>query len=108
MTANREKQTETGLAQAFAIEATRRWLSTESGSSRNASAIEVLLDATHAALSRGDAPPWKESTDLASAARLIAQAPPSADTRIRGRDLERWWAARLARIEAICREEACE
>ena len=53
MTANSEKQTETGLAQVFAIEVTRRWLSAEGGSSRNASAIEVLLAATHAALSRG-------------------------------------------------------
>lgn len=108
MTGNRDNPAETGKAQLSALETAQRWLASEGGSSRNVEALSALLETTRIALARGDEPPRKESTDLAAAADLIRRRPAAADARVRGRDLERWWAARRTRIEAKCREEGCE
>ncbi len=109
MDRNSSKPAETGNPQVYALEVTRGWLEQVGGRRRIPSALEALLEATQTAVARGEPPPEKDSLTLTELWRLSKDDfRQHAVTPLRGREVERWWAAREEHLRQVCADCECQ
>ena len=108
MEQNSSKPIETGNPQVFALEVARDWLDREGGRRRIPSALQELLEATLTAVGRGESPPEKDSLTLTDLWRLSNGAHRQDNVSpLRGREVERWWAAREEHLHQVCADHGC-
>ena len=109
MAANSSKPDETRNTQVFALEVARRWLAREGGRTRAAIMVDALLESTATALTRGEAPPDKDSATLLAIWQATKQVGASESGSLpKGSELRNWWSARAEQLRQACIAEGAE
>lgn len=107
MDENSSKHLLTCNSQADALRSALVWLDREGRGQRNARALRQLLDATLVAVSRGDAPPEKDTTTLRQLLQQIDGDDATPSKSFRAAELETWWAARAEQLRQECNRQGC-
>ncbi len=94
MIPNSSKPEETRKAQVYALEILTRWHKQDAGSSRAATAIGTLLEASLKAIGRGEAPPDKDGPSLLDIWRLEhGTSQRGTGSPLRSSEIKTWWEA---------------
>lgn len=109
MDANSSKPAQTSNSQVESLQLALEWLDREGGEQRNARVLRELIEATVTALSRGDAPPEKDTTTLRDLLqRLDGDQGGSWSKPFRAKELANWWAARAEQLRQVCNVHKCD
>lgn len=108
MNANSSEPAQTCNSQVQSLQLALEWLDREGGQQRNARVLRELIEVTATALSRGDAPPEKDTPTLRALVQQLdgdIVAPPMKP--FRATELANWWAAREEQLRQICNRQGC-
>lgn len=109
MDENSSKPAQTCNDQAESLRHALAWLDREGGQQRNARVIRELIEATVTALSRGDAPPEKDTTTLRDLLqRIDGDRDGSWSKPFRAKELANWWDARAEQLRQVCSVQGCD
>ena len=99
---------DTGIPQVESLQLTLAWLDQQGGQQRCVRVLRELIEATSIALSRGDAPPEKDTTTLRD---LLQQMDGDKDGTwskpIRAAELANFWEARAEQLRQVCSAQGC-
>lgn len=108
MDANRSKPAQSCNPQVESLQLALEWLDRQGGQQRNARVLKELIEATVTALSRGDAPPEKDTTTLRDLLQQLDGDKEGAWSKpFRAKELATWWAAREEQLRQICSVRGC-
>lgn len=109
MDTNSSKPAQTCISQVESLQLTLEWLDREGGQQRNVRVLRELIEATVTALSRGDAPPEKDTTTLRDLLQRIEGDQDGAWSKpFRAKELAIWWEARAEQLRQICSMHGCD
>lgn len=109
MDANSSKPAQTCISQVESLQLTLEWLDREGGQQRNVRVLRELIEATVTALSRGDAPPEKDTTTLRDLLQRIEGHQDGARSKpFRAKELAIWWEARAEQLRQVCSMHGCD
>lgn len=109
MDANSSKPAQTCISQVESLQLALEWLDREGGQQRNVRVLRELIEATSTALSRGDAPPEKDTMTLRDLLqRLDGDKDGMGAKPFRAKELATWWEARTEQLRQICRTHGCD
>jgi hypothetical protein len=109
MDANSSKPAQTSNSQVESLQLALEWLDREGGEQRNARVLRELIEATITALSRGDAPPEKDTTTLRDLLqRLDGDQGGAWSKPFRAKELANWWDARAEQLRQACNLSGCD
>lgn len=108
MEANRSKPTQSCNPQVECLQLALEWLDREGGQQRNARVLRQLIEATVTAVSRGDAPPEKDTTTLRDLLQQLDGGRDGAWSKpFRAKELATWWDARAEQLRQVCSVRGC-
>lgn len=108
MDTNSSKPAQTSNSQVDSLQLALEWLDREGGEQRNARVLRELIEATVTALSRGDAPPEKDTTTLRDLLqRLDGNKGAAWSKPVRAKELANWWDARAEQLRQTCSVHGC-
>ena len=108
MDTNSSKPAQTSNSQVKSLQLALEWLGREGGEQRNARVLRELIEATVTALSRGDAPPEKDTITLRDLLqRLDGDQGGSWSKPFRAKELQNWWDARAEQLRQVCSVHGC-
>jgi len=109
MDANSSKPAQTCISQAESLQLALEWLDREGGQQRNVRVLRELIEATVTALSRGGAPPEKDTTTLRDLLQRIEGDQDGAWSKpFRAKELAIWWEARAEQLRQVCSVHGCD
>lgn len=109
MDANSSKPDQTSNSRVASLRLTLQWLDREGGQQRNVRVLRELIEATIIALSRGDAPPEKDTTTLRDLLKQLDGDQNGAGSKpFRAKELGTWWNARTEQLRQVCSVQGCE
>jgi hypothetical protein len=109
MDANRSKPAQTCNSQVGSLQLALEWLDREGGQQRHPRVLRELLEATLTAVSRGDAPPEKDTTTLRDLLQQLDGDRAGASAKpFRAVELANWWSAREEQLRQVCSGQGCE
>jgi len=107
MDTNRSKPAQSCNSQVASLQLALEWLDREGGQQRSARVLRDLIEATVIALSRGDAPPEKDTTTLRDLLRLDGDKNETGSKPFRAKELANWWDARAEQLRQVCSVHGC-
>ncbi|MBU8976891.1 hypothetical protein JI752_012125 [Lysobacter sp. MMG2] len=108
MDANRSNPAQSCNPQVESLRLALEWLDREGGQQRNARVLRELIEATVTALSRGDAPPEKDTTTLRDLLQQLDGDKDGAWSKpFRAKELANWWDARAEQLRQVCSVRGC-
>lgn len=107
METNRSKPAQSCNSQVESLQLALEWLDREGGQQRSARALREVIEATVTALSRGDAPPEKDTTTLRDLLRLDGDKHEAGSKPLRAKELANWWDARAEQLRQVCSVHGC-
>lgn len=108
MDTNRSKPAQSCNPQVESLQLALEWLDREGGQQRNARVLRQLIEASVTALSRGDAPPEKDTTTLRDLLQQLDGDRDGAWSKpFRAKELANWWDARAEQLRQVCSVRGC-